>query len=171
MTVFGMAALLAPVVGPTLGGYITDTYGWRWIFYLNVPIGILAFFLCHALVTDPEYLEVERAKNRAHGQPFDTLSVSVSRHDGLLGSHAQQGGTVGLARRSVLSGADAVDGVRAGAERLDLSRVAAPQPTHPSESPDRPELRDLLHCHLLRLRHPLRQHHQSSGAASVSLWL
>jgi MFS transporter, DHA2 family, multidrug resistance protein len=77
MTVFGMAALLAPVVGPTLGGYITDTYGWRWIFYLNVPIGILAFFLCHALVTDPEYMEVERAKNRAQGQPFDTLGLCL----------------------------------------------------------------------------------------------
>ena len=37
MTLFGIAALLAPVVGPTLGGYITDNYGWRWIFYLNVP--------------------------------------------------------------------------------------------------------------------------------------
>ena len=42
MTLFGMAALLAPVVGPTLGGYITDNYGWRWIFYLNVPVGLLA---------------------------------------------------------------------------------------------------------------------------------
>src|SRR5262249_13761505 len=42
MTVFGMAALLAPVVGPTLGGYITDNYSWRWIFYLNVPVGLLA---------------------------------------------------------------------------------------------------------------------------------
>ena len=41
MTIFGIAALLAPVVGPTLGGYITDNYGWRWIFYLNVPVGLL----------------------------------------------------------------------------------------------------------------------------------
>ena len=40
MTLFGIAALLAPVVGPTLGGYITDNYGWRWIFYLNIPVGI-----------------------------------------------------------------------------------------------------------------------------------
>ena len=44
MTIFGIAALLAPVVGPTLGGYITDNYGWRWIFYLNVPVGLLALF-------------------------------------------------------------------------------------------------------------------------------
>ena len=58
MTIFGMAALLAPVVGPTLGGYITDNYGWRWIFYLNVPVGLLAYLMCHALVEDPEYFQV-----------------------------------------------------------------------------------------------------------------
>ena len=77
MTMFGMAALLAPVVGPTLGGYITDNYNWRWIFYLNVPVGLLAFFLCRALVTDPEYLQVERAKNRGRAQPFDTLGLCL----------------------------------------------------------------------------------------------
>lgn len=75
MTIFGMAALLAPVIGPTLGGYITDNYGWRWIFYLNVPIGMLAFFMCRALVADPEYLKVERAKSR--GQSFDTLGLCL----------------------------------------------------------------------------------------------
>jgi MFS transporter, DHA2 family, multidrug resistance protein len=77
MTFFGMAALLAPVVGPTLGGFITDNYGWRWIFYLNVPVGILAFFLCQALVTDPEYLQIEREKNKRQGQPFDTLGLCL----------------------------------------------------------------------------------------------
>src|SRR5437773_10253101 len=46
-TLFGIAALLAPVVGPSLGGYITDNYGWRWIFYLNVPVGILALAVCN----------------------------------------------------------------------------------------------------------------------------
>jgi len=77
MTIFGLAALLAPVVGPTLGGYITDNYGWRWIFYLNVPVGLLAFILCHALVEDPEYLQLERAKNQRQGQPFDTLGLCL----------------------------------------------------------------------------------------------
>jgi DHA2 family multidrug resistance protein len=77
MTIFGMAALLAPVVGPTLGGYITDNYGWRWIFYLNVPVGLLAFFMCRALVTDPEYLQAERARNRDRHQPFDTLGLGL----------------------------------------------------------------------------------------------
>ena len=57
MTVFGVAALLAPVVGPTLGGYITDNYGWRWIFYLNVPVGLFALAMCSAVVSDPDYLK------------------------------------------------------------------------------------------------------------------
>src|SRR3954464_10440629 len=43
MTLFGLAALLAPVVGPTLGGWITDSYSWRWVFYINVPVGLVAF--------------------------------------------------------------------------------------------------------------------------------
>ena len=62
-TLFGIAALLAPVVGPTLGGYITDNYGWRWIFYLNLPVGLLALVLCYALVSDPDYLTVQRAED------------------------------------------------------------------------------------------------------------
>jgi len=64
MTVFGIAALLAPVVGPTLGGYITDNYGWRWVFYLNVPVGILALVMCNALVFDPRYLRAQSTKAR-----------------------------------------------------------------------------------------------------------
>src|SRR6516225_2818412 len=72
MTVFGMAALLAPVVGPTLGGYITDNYDWRWIFYLNVPVGLLAFALCRRVVTDPDYLKAQQAEARRQARPFDS---------------------------------------------------------------------------------------------------
>ncbi len=77
MTIFGVAALLAPVVGPTLGGFITDNYGWRWIFYLNVPVGLLALFMCRAVVVDPDYLQAERARARARRQPFDTLGLCL----------------------------------------------------------------------------------------------
>src|SRR5580704_15143456 len=63
-TLFGVAALLAPVVGPTLGGYLTDNYGWRWIFYLNLPVGALALFMCRALVVDPDYLKAATARVR-----------------------------------------------------------------------------------------------------------
>jgi DHA2 family multidrug resistance protein len=77
MTMFGIAALLAPVVGPTVGGYITDNYGWRWIFYLNLPVGLLALFMCKALVFDPPYLKAEKAKVRGEHQRFDTLGLCL----------------------------------------------------------------------------------------------
>jgi len=76
-TLFAIAALLAPVVGPTLGGFITDNYGWRWIFYLNVPVGALAFFICRAVVIDPDYLKDAQAKLRKAGTAFDTLGLSL----------------------------------------------------------------------------------------------
>jgi DHA2 family multidrug resistance protein len=75
MTVFGIAALLAPVVGPTLGGFITDNYGWRWIFYLNIPVGLFALWACHKVVTDPPYLKADQAALRKKGAPFDTLGL------------------------------------------------------------------------------------------------
>src|SRR5207245_5066599 len=46
-TLFGIAALLAPIVGPTLGGYLTVNYDWRWIFYINIPVGALGFVACY----------------------------------------------------------------------------------------------------------------------------
>ena len=77
MTVFGIAALLAPVVGPTLGGYLTDNYGWQWIFFLNIPVGLLALAMCSALVEDPDYLKAEREKSRRQRRPFDTIGLSL----------------------------------------------------------------------------------------------
>jgi DHA2 family multidrug resistance protein len=50
---YGITAVCAPAIGPTLGGWITDSYSWRWIFYINVPVGLLALFLVHQLVDDP----------------------------------------------------------------------------------------------------------------------
>jgi DHA2 family multidrug resistance protein len=56
MAIFGMGVVLAPIVGPTLGGWITDNISWGWIFFINVPIGILALLLTSSLVHDPPYL-------------------------------------------------------------------------------------------------------------------
>src|SRR5262245_35759974 len=61
-TMFGVAALLGPVVGPTLGGWLVVNYNWRWIFYINVPVGIVGFLACYALLEDPDYLKQERAE-------------------------------------------------------------------------------------------------------------
>jgi len=58
--VYGMAVVLAPAIGPTLGGWITDNFDWRWIFFINIPVGILSLFLTNALISDPPYLKQEK---------------------------------------------------------------------------------------------------------------
>ena len=60
MAVYGAGIVVAPVIGPTLGGWITDSYSWRWIFYINLPVGILAFFLAGMFIEDPPYLKLDR---------------------------------------------------------------------------------------------------------------
>ncbi len=77
MTLFGLAALIAPVVGPTLGGWITDQYSWRWVFLINVPVGLLAFAACYAKLRDPEYLIAERLELRKRPFQFDSIGLSL----------------------------------------------------------------------------------------------
>ena len=76
-TMFGIAALLAPVVGPTLGGYLTVTYNWRWIFYINLPVGAIGFLTCYLLVQDPDYLTKERAALRRQPLNFDYIGLGL----------------------------------------------------------------------------------------------
>jgi DHA2 family multidrug resistance protein len=60
MAVFGLGIVVAPIIGPTLGGWITDNYSWRWIFYINVPVGALAIFMAKTFVEDPPYIREQR---------------------------------------------------------------------------------------------------------------
>ena len=57
MATFAQGVVVAPILGPTLGGWITDNYSWRWIFYINLPAGLLAMFLAQWLVEDPPYIK------------------------------------------------------------------------------------------------------------------
>jgi MFS transporter, DHA2 family, multidrug resistance protein len=77
MTVFGLAALVGPVVGPTLGGYLTDNYNWRWIFYINVPVGLIAIAACAATVTDPDYLKQQRSELLKKPLNFDYIGLGL----------------------------------------------------------------------------------------------
>ena len=57
MAAFGIGVLLAPILGPTLGGWITDNYSWRWIFYLNLPVGLFSLIMMSRFVHDPPYIK------------------------------------------------------------------------------------------------------------------
>ena len=60
MAAYGVGIVVAPVIGPTLGGWITDSYTWRWIFYINLPVGLLALFMANLYIWDPPYLRHTR---------------------------------------------------------------------------------------------------------------
>jgi len=71
MAVFAFGVVVAPVLGPTLGGWLTDTYSWRFAFYINIPIGILALFMINRFVHDPPYIKNARVP------PFDNLGFGA----------------------------------------------------------------------------------------------
>ncbi len=70
---YGITAVIAPTIGPTLGGWITDNYSWRWIFFINLPVGILTLFLVFRLLEDPPW--VKRAKGA--GIRIDYIGVGL----------------------------------------------------------------------------------------------
>jgi DHA2 family multidrug resistance protein len=70
---YGITAIMAPTIGPTLGGWLTDNYSWRWIFYINLPVGILTLFLVLRVVEDPPYI----ARNRSAGVRVDYIGIAL----------------------------------------------------------------------------------------------
>ena len=70
---YGMAVVAAPAIGPTLGGWITDNFNWHWIFFINLPIGIISLLLSNRMVEDPPYLVKERAK----ANPIDKMGLGL----------------------------------------------------------------------------------------------
>jgi DHA2 family multidrug resistance protein len=61
MGVYGLGVVVAPIIGPVLGGWITDNYSWRWIFFINVPVGIIAILLMQQFISDPPWMRAARA--------------------------------------------------------------------------------------------------------------
>jgi DHA2 family multidrug resistance protein len=70
---YGITAIMAPTIGPTLGGWLTDNYSWRWIFYINLPVGILTLYLVQRVVEDPPYL----ARDKSAGIRVDYIGISL----------------------------------------------------------------------------------------------
>jgi DHA2 family multidrug resistance protein len=77
-SVYGFTAIVAPSIGPTLGGWITDNYSWRWIFYINLPVGLLALFLVYRLIEDPAYITRNKGRSmRVDYIGFGLLAIGV----------------------------------------------------------------------------------------------
>ncbi|MCP3406267.1 DHA2 family efflux MFS transporter permease subunit [Bradyrhizobium sp. CCGB01] len=75
--IYGVAVVVAPVIGPTLGGWITDTYSWHWVFLINVPMGMLSLFLVGTLVKEPSGAEEEREKLLSKGLRVDYIGFAL----------------------------------------------------------------------------------------------
>jgi MFS transporter, DHA2 family, multidrug resistance protein len=71
MALFGFGVVVAPVLGPTLGGWLTDSFSWRYAFYINIPVGVLAVFMISRFVKDPPYIK------KANAGPFDNLGFGL----------------------------------------------------------------------------------------------
>jgi DHA2 family multidrug resistance protein len=83
MAVFGLGIVVAPIIGPTLGGWITGNYSWRWIFYINVPIGVIAVLMANTFIEGPPY-----TKNQRPGQIDYVLVPGAALHPmSLLGAN------------------------------------------------------------------------------------
>jgi MFS transporter, DHA2 family, multidrug resistance protein len=74
---YGMAVVFAPAIGPTLGGWITDHTSWRWVFLINVPVGVILAFLIVALVADPPELVAERRRRLREGIRVDYIGFAL----------------------------------------------------------------------------------------------
>ena len=72
---YGMAVVLAPAIGPTLGGYITDNFSWHWIFFINVPVGVLSLILTSRMVEDPPW--IRDAREQAKHSPVDYMGLGL----------------------------------------------------------------------------------------------
>jgi DHA2 family multidrug resistance protein len=74
---YGLAVVCAPAIGPTLGGWITDNFNWRWCFFINVPVAILSLFLTNRIVEDPPHIVAEVKRVRKQGLNLDFVGFGL----------------------------------------------------------------------------------------------
>jgi MFS transporter, DHA2 family, multidrug resistance protein len=77
MALYGVAIVVAPILGPVLGGYISDNYSCRWIFYINVPIGLVSLLLSSVIVRDPPGMDEEVRANWRRGLKIDYIGLAL----------------------------------------------------------------------------------------------
>ena len=97
MAVYGMGVVVAPIIGPTLGGWITDNYSWRWIFLINIPVGVISLLMTSTLIKDPPYLVRKHLKELSIdfmglgllgvGLGFLQVMLDKGQRDDWFGSH------------------------------------------------------------------------------------
>lgn len=91
MTTFGIGMMAAPVIGPTLGGWITETWSWRWNFYINVPTGAFAAWMVYAYVHDPGYLRNQRGSGKVDYAGIILIAASLGLFQVVLGRGGHDG--------------------------------------------------------------------------------
>jgi DHA2 family multidrug resistance protein len=91
MTTFGIGMMAAPVIGPTLGGWITETWSWRWNFYINVPTGAFAAWMVYAYVHDPGYLRDQRGSGKVDYAGIILIAASLGLFQVVLGRGGHDG--------------------------------------------------------------------------------
>lgn len=77
MAAYGMGVVVAPILGPTLGGWITDAYSWRWVFYINLPVGAAAALMAHTFIEDPPYIRGARP-GRIDSIGFGLMAIGLA---------------------------------------------------------------------------------------------
>jgi len=88
MAFWALGIVVAPILGPVLGGWLTDNYSWRWVFYVNIPIGVVSVLMTRAFIFDPPYLK--NVKRRVDGIGIGLLAVGIGALQFLLDKGQQE---------------------------------------------------------------------------------